>query len=184
MPVDSAGNQVVGLAVGGTAVSAANLVPASTTALGTEIAFPLLTPLTIFTSTAAVQPVGRNKTIWITFPIAVTFVSGTPTVRLFGSRTSQIATTGATTGLPLSTTYLSAAIALTNAAETSIPINTVYRFSSTFASSSVGFTGGAAPVPTTGMAELDRWDGFIGLEFNWIAAPAVGTVQCYLESIG
>lgn len=149
-----------------------------------EIAFPLLTPTTIFTSTATVVPLGRTKIIWITIPTAVTFASGTPTVRLFGSRVAQVSTSGATTGLPLSATYLSAAIALSTAAVTSIPINTVYRLSSTLASSSVGAAANVAPTPTTGMAELDRWDGFIGLEFNWIAAPGAGAVQCYLECAG
>jgi hypothetical protein len=166
----------------GNALTAVNPVFVGPT--NTETAYALITPLTIFSATEAKVPLGRNKVLWITFPVAVTFASGTPTIRLYGSRIAQVATSGATTGLPLSATYLSAAIALTGAAVTAIPINSYYRFSSTFASSSVGAGANIAPTPTTGLAELDRWDNFIGVEFNWIAAPAVGTVQVYLEHAG
>jgi hypothetical protein len=179
MPADSS---VVRLADNsGNPLTAINPVFVAPT--NTETAYALITPLTIFTATEAKAPLGRNKVIWVTFPVAVTFASGTPTVRLYGSRIAQVATAGATTQLPITTIYLSAAIALSTAAVTAIPINTNYRFSSTFAASS-GAAANVTPTPTTGMAELDRWDQFIGVEFNWIAAPAVGTVQVYLEHAG
>lgn len=200
MPVDlTSGGQIVAqhqldLAPGQDSANAPIGVPSGRVVVGPaahEIGtgtggFGVLTPTTIFTSTNTVTPLGRTKAIWVVFTAAVTFAANTPTIRLFTHRgtVAQAATAGATTQLPLSCTYISAAVALTTAGVTSIPINTVYRFSSTFASSSVGAAANITPTPTTGFAELDRWDQWIGVEFNWIAAPGAGTVQVYLECAG
>lgn len=204
MPVDSGGNHVVALAVGGTASSVANPLPIAPVLAGAAVSasnplahsaasseIAMASALTLptgasgqFWNSAAVVPIARPKSIYVLVTTAVVFASGQPTIRLYGSRTAVAAGNGAATALTLAQVYLSAALTITSAAQTTIPVNTLLRITSTFASYSVGAAAQCVLGAATGWGELDRWDSFIGVEFNWGGSFTSGALSVFLECGG
>lgn len=192
VPNDTSGDQIVGahqldLAPGQDQTNIPVGVASGRTVVGPaafESIFTLPVLTGAFTATNTLAPMGRTKAIWVVVTTGLAFASGQPTVRLYGTRSTLAASTGATSGITLAGTYLSAAIALTTAAQTAIPTGTIYRFSSTFGSVSVGAAAQIVLGATTGFAELDRWDNFLGIEFNIAGGFTAGAMTCYLESAG
>lgn len=189
MPVDSGGNRVVAPAVGGTLVSASNKLPLSTTAGSSELVIANAVTLPTgatgqFWNSAAVVPTARPKAIYVLITTALVFASGQPTIQLYGSRVARAAGNGSATALTLAQSYLSAALTITSAAQTAIPISTLLRISSTLASYSVGAAAQCVLGAATGWGELDRWDSFIGVEINWGGAFTSGALSVFLECGG
>jgi len=191
MPNDAFGNHVVALAVGGSAVSTSNPLLASTLVSGTEVVIANAVTLPTGANgqmwgSAAVAPTQRPKAIYVLITTALVFASGQPTIRLYASRIAQAAVSGvgATSGLALSTAYLSAALTITSAAQTAIPLNTLLRISSSNAAYGVGAAAQCVLGAATGWGELDRWDAFIGVEFNWGGSFTSGALSVFMECGG
>ncbi len=137
-----------------------------------------------FWNSATVATTGRNKIMWIVVNTALVFASGQPAIRLFASRTPVAASNGSTTALGLSASYLNAALTITSAAQTTIPVNTVYRIGPNLGSVSVGAAAQVVLGSTSGIAALSDPETNIGVEFNWGGSFTSGALSVYFECSG